>query len=387
MEYHHTITNDDHDNNNNNNHNIPKQIDFFSLSNCSSEEISKQDNNITTFQHDYDDDDHINTKLELRVAPSIDYMEKSATNNSGGENLKRQYENNHTDEVVLLKEEIARQRVENQNLKNLVNQDNEDTNKISIKEDHGTTGMQTVINAEEPHQKIKKKARVCFRVSSKENMITDGCHWRKYGQKMAKGNPYPRAYYRCTMGTSCPVHKQARKVQRCPEDESILMTTYEGQHNHPLPTVAQPMANTISSAISMLLTGENTSSSFDQFLTPTILSPNDALPGLPGVATISASTPYPTIILDFTKQVNSQSTTQDSMGLMKFMQQLLGQSPQGNTNLPIVDLISVIKMALESDPNLISVLASSIASTIKAHFEGKKEDSMGDISENAMGEN
>ena len=165
------------------------------------------------------------------------------------------------------------------------------------------------------------------------------------------------------------------------------MTTYEGQHNHPLPTVAQPMANTISSAISMLLTGENTSSSFDQFLTPTILSPNDALPGLPGVATISASTPYPTIILDFTKQVNSQSTTQDSMGLMKFMQQLLGQSPQGNTNLPIVDLISVIKMALESDPNLISVLASSIASTIKAHFEGKKEDSMGDISENAMGEN
>ena len=60
MEYHHTITNDDHDNNNNNNHNIPKQIDFFSLSNCSSEEISKQDNNIITFQHDYDDDDHIN---------------------------------------------------------------------------------------------------------------------------------------------------------------------------------------------------------------------------------------------------------------------------------------------------------------------------------------
>ncbi|XP_057529717.1 uncharacterized protein LOC130808252 [Amaranthus tricolor] len=62
------------------------------------------------------------TKLALRVAPDIFYMEKSATNNSGGENLKRQYENKHTDEVVLLKEEIARQRVENQNLKNLVNQ-------------------------------------------------------------------------------------------------------------------------------------------------------------------------------------------------------------------------------------------------------------------------
>ncbi|XP_057529719.1 probable WRKY transcription factor 47 [Amaranthus tricolor] len=383
------------------------------------------------------------TKLELRVGPSIDYMEKSATNNSGGENLERQYENNHTDEgfkdvpdnstdnekmnqqmrpLLALSLNLSHNQLfgsipsalgslpeldnldlsDNQpwklhkmkkkvGLKNHVNiTDDEQTNKIYIREDHEinignknyiSTGMQTVINAEEPHQEIKKKARVCIRVSTKENMISDGCHWRKYGQKIAKGNPYPRAYYRCSMGTSCPVRKQ---IQRCQEDKSILMTTYEGHHNHQLPAAAQPMANTISSAISMLFSGENAPSSIDQFFAPTIFSHT---PGLPSVATISASTPHPTITLDFTKQVNSQSKTQDSMSLMKFMQQLLGQSPQGNSNLPIVDLISVIKMALESDPNLISVLASSIASTIKAHFEGKKEDSMGDISENAMGEN
>ncbi|KAL1560966.1 hypothetical protein AAHA92_11114 [Salvia divinorum] len=67
---------------------------------------------------------------------------------------------------------------------------------------------------------------------SEVDLVNDGYRWRKYGQKLVKGNPNPRSYYRCS-NTGCPVKKH---VERASHDQKFVITTYEGKHVHDIPT-------------------------------------------------------------------------------------------------------------------------------------------------------
>ncbi|XP_010093567.2 probable WRKY transcription factor 33 isoform X2 [Morus notabilis] len=76
-----------------------------------------------------------------------------------------------------------------------------------------------------------KEPRVVVQTTSEIDILDDGYRWRKYGQKVVKGNPNPRSYYKCT-SVGCPVRKH---VERASHDTRAVITTYEGKHNHDVP--------------------------------------------------------------------------------------------------------------------------------------------------------
>ena len=106
-----------------------------------------------------------------------------------------------------------------------------------------------------------REPRVVVQTTSDVDIFDDGYRWRKYGQKVVKGNPNPRflqnsvkcllslnkthlslrcnkqcllfcrSYYKCT-APGCTVRKH---VERASHDLKSVITTYEGKHDHEVP--------------------------------------------------------------------------------------------------------------------------------------------------------
>lgn len=62
----------------------------------------------------------------------------------------------------------------------------------------------------------------------REKVSEDGYNWRKYGQKLVRGNEFVRSYYKCTHPRCL-----AKKQLDCTHEGQIVDTIYFGDHCHP----------------------------------------------------------------------------------------------------------------------------------------------------------
>ncbi|XP_057763806.1 WRKY transcription factor 28-like isoform X2 [Salvia miltiorrhiza] len=114
-------------------------------------------------------------------------------------------------------------------------------------------GKSKNVKAKEKEGKKQRQARFAFMTKSEVDNLEDGYRWRKYGQKAVKNSPFPR----CT-SQKCNVKK---RIERSYQDATVVITTYEGQHNHHSPAVLR------GSAAAMLA--------------PSLFSPQPAFPTFP----------------------------------------------------------------------------------------------------------
>ncbi|KAL6853573.1 hypothetical protein ACP4OV_019602 [Aristida adscensionis] len=91
----------------------------------------------------------------------------------------------------------------------------------------------------------KKKVRISTRTEYTYAPYHDGYQWRKYGQKIIRGNAFPRCYYRCTyhQDDGCPATKHVE--QHNSQDPPLFRVIYTNEHTCDSTNASDYMASSI----------------------------------------------------------------------------------------------------------------------------------------------
>ncbi|KAG2452221.1 hypothetical protein HYH02_003251 [Chlamydomonas schloesseri] len=89
--------------------------------------------------------------------------------------------------------------------------------------------------APEPARAVKREYEPRAGNGKQSVANSDGWQWRKYGEKLVKGSPNPRSYYKC----SHPGCLAKKIVERSDSEGTVLSTEYKGDHCHPAPSAVK----------------------------------------------------------------------------------------------------------------------------------------------------